>query len=231
MNRRWLPVLLATLMPIPALLCRLVVDDVPPLIASVLFGAGIVGAAFLLSWGAEAAQKDISHALAIALVALIAVLPEYAVDMYFSWQAGQDPSSAYGSYATANMTGANRLLIGIGWPMVVFLYWLSSRRTMVELGDNRRRELSVLILATAYVFIIPIRGSIHLVDTVVLVGLFSVYIWGSARAGIEEPDLFGPAAQIGSFDPLRRRSIVGSIFLFSAGVIAVCVQPFAGGPD
>ena len=32
-------------------------------------------ASFLLAWAAEAAQKDISGALAIALLALIAVLP------------------------------------------------------------------------------------------------------------------------------------------------------------
>jgi hypothetical protein len=39
-------------------------------------GLGIFGAAFLLSWAAELAQKDLPQALAIALLALIAVLPE-----------------------------------------------------------------------------------------------------------------------------------------------------------
>ncbi len=35
-----------------------------PLAGSFIFGAGIVGAAFLLAWGAEVAQLDISQALA-----------------------------------------------------------------------------------------------------------------------------------------------------------------------
>jgi len=89
-------------------------------------GLAIFRAAFLLSWSAELAQLDIPQALAIVFLALIAVLPEYAVDMYFTWMAGKNPQ--YTSYATANMTGANRLLIGVGWACVVFTYWLKTRR-------------------------------------------------------------------------------------------------------
>jgi cation:H+ antiporter len=69
--------------------------DIDPLAGSLIFGAGIVGAAFLLAWGAEVAQLDISQALALALVALVAVLPEYAVDGYLAWQAGANPGSEY----------------------------------------------------------------------------------------------------------------------------------------
>src|SRR5262249_57925067 len=78
---------------------------------------------------------------AIALLAFLAVLPEYAVDLVFAFQAGR-AVGAYGadcrppgapgetpcSLALANMTGANRLLIGIGWSMVVFVGWYRSRR-------------------------------------------------------------------------------------------------------
>ncbi len=42
-------------------------------------GLAIFGASFMLSWAAELAQLDIPQALALALLALIAVLPEYAV--------------------------------------------------------------------------------------------------------------------------------------------------------
>ena len=45
-----------------------------------IFGVEILGAAFLLSWGAEVAQMDISRGLALAILARIAILPEYAVD-------------------------------------------------------------------------------------------------------------------------------------------------------
>ena len=74
---------------------------------------------------------DISQSLALAFLALISILPEYAVDMYFAWQAGKNPE--YMGYATANMTGANRLLIGLGWSAVVLLYWARSRKRSVTL--------------------------------------------------------------------------------------------------
>ena len=85
----------------------------------------------MLSWAAELAQKDIPQALAIALLALIAVLPEYAVDMYFAWQAGKDPK--YTAFAMANMTGANRLLIGVGWAAVVMTFWLKTGKKAIQL--------------------------------------------------------------------------------------------------
>lgn len=97
-------------------------------LAVVLYGVAIIGAAFVLSWAAEAAQVDISAGLAIALLAILAVLPEYAVDLVFTFQAGQqvaeEGSCVAGgganpcSLALANMTGANRILVGFGWPLV-----------------------------------------------------------------------------------------------------------------
>ncbi len=92
-------------------------DPAAPLQA-LLYGTAIVGAAFLLSWAAEAAQMDISAGLALAL---LAVLPEYAVDFVFTWTAGTfgDTGSCTPpvggedacALALANMTGANRVLV------------------------------------------------------------------------------------------------------------------------
>ncbi len=58
-------------------------------IEALIYGLAILGAAFLLAWAAEVAQLEISQALALAALALIAVLPEYAVDLYFAWSAAQ----------------------------------------------------------------------------------------------------------------------------------------------
>src|ERR687891_1030466 len=99
-------------------------------------GVAIFGAAFMLSWAAELAQLEMSQALALALLALIAVLPEYAVDMYFAWMAGKDPK--YTAYATANMTGANRLLIGLGWAAVIFAYWLKTGKKFFRLEPTHK---------------------------------------------------------------------------------------------
>src|SRR5215212_1970590 len=117
----------AILLAVPGVLLRLLGIHIDPLVDSLIYALAVVGAAFLLSWAAEVAQHDIPRALALTILALIAVLPEYAVDMYLAWQAAGNPTE-YGPLALVNMTGANRLLIGIGWPMVVLLYWLRSRR-------------------------------------------------------------------------------------------------------
>ena len=79
------------LIPLPALCLRLLGVELPPIYAGVVFGAAVVASAVILAWAAEAAQLDISGSLAIALLALIAVLPEYAVDLYFAYTAGHDP--------------------------------------------------------------------------------------------------------------------------------------------
>ena len=82
--------------------------------------SAILGSAFLLAWAAEVLQLDISQGLALTVLALIAVLPEYAVDFAFAYKAGKDPEK-YAPLALANMTGSNRLLIGVGWSLVVLL--------------------------------------------------------------------------------------------------------------
>jgi cation:H+ antiporter len=117
-----------------------------PHLQALASGVAIFGAAFLLSWAAELSQKDIPQALAIALLALIAVLPEYAVDMYFAWTAGKDPQ--YTAFATANMTGANRLLIGVGWAAVVFTYWLKAGQRAVKQEPGHKNEILLLARAT-----------------------------------------------------------------------------------
>src|SRR5574340_841909 len=115
-------------------------------------GVAILGASFLLLWACDAAQADISQALALAVVALIAVLPEYSVDMYFTWQAGKHPASSYAHYAIANMTGANRLLIGVAWAAIAGICWLRFRKPVVMEGE-RRTEIVFLGAATLYAFV------------------------------------------------------------------------------
>src|SRR3990167_821944 len=143
-------------------------------------GVAIFGAAFLLSWAAELAQLDIPQSLALAFLALVAVLPEYAVDMYFAWMAGKNPQ--YTAYATANMTGANRLLIGVGWATVVFTYWLKTGKKAFDLESSHKIEIFYLGLATLYSFFIPYKGNLSFVDALVLITLFVFYIRAASKA-------------------------------------------------
>ncbi|HKS91300.1 MAG TPA: hypothetical protein VJQ83_05175, partial [Tepidiformaceae bacterium] len=63
-------------------------------LGAIVFGVTILAAAFLLAWAAETAEMDISQGMALAVIALIAVLPEYAVDFTLAWRAGADPVEA-----------------------------------------------------------------------------------------------------------------------------------------
>lgn len=198
-----------------------------PAIVAALSGLAIVGAAFLLSWAAEAFEKDVSQALALALLALIAVLPEYAVDMVFAWKAASDPTQA--GYAVANMTGANRLLIGIGWSAIVLVAWLRFRAKQVSLERGQAIELAILLVATLYAFTIPLKGGISLFDTVVFVTLFGLYAWAAAKAESHEPELVGPARIVGNLPTAPRRISTLVLFLFAAAVIFASAEPFAEG--
>ncbi|HMJ58157.1 MAG TPA: hypothetical protein VK467_03415, partial [Gemmatimonadales bacterium] len=85
----------------------------------------ILLSAFLVAWGAEAAQFLISQGLALAILAWLQTLPEFAVEAVIAWEAGKDPERAH--LAIANLTGAIRLLIGLGWPMIYFVFAFSAR--------------------------------------------------------------------------------------------------------
>jgi cation:H+ antiporter len=207
-------------------------------VQALVFGFAIVGAAFLLAWAAEAFQLDVSQGLALALLALIAVLPEYAVDFVFTWKAGEDPDE-FAPLALANMTGANRLLIGIGWSMVVLLAAWRIKRvaaqqgyhgeldTTVHLDRPHAIEIAFLAAATVYSLTLPLKRTITLVDAGVLVGIFLVYAVRISRAPAEEPHLVGPAQLIGSLPTPRRRLAVAALFAFSAATILLCAEPFA----
>ena len=93
--------------------------------------------------------KKIFEISALSLLALIAVLPEYAIDIYFAWMGGYLKRSAiyFFLYAAANMTGGNRLLIGLGWSLVVFLHYFKSKKTEIVVEKSHHIGISCLAVA------------------------------------------------------------------------------------
>ena len=200
------------------------IDTVPD---TILFGLTIVAAAFLLAWAAEAAEVDISQALAVAFIALVAVLPEYAVDLTFAWKAGEDPEFA--PFAVANMTGANRLLIGLGWSSVFLIFWLRTRGRVLRLRAGNALDVVALGAASLYSLTIPFKGSISLVDTLVMAAIFVVYIYGVSRAHGEAPELVGPARWLGGLPKAQRRGANAALFVYAAVAIVASAERFAEG--
>ncbi len=237
--------LIAVALTIPAIVLRFSDASLANAVEALLFGLAIVGAAFILSWAAEVAQLDISAGLAIAVLAFIAVLPEYAVDMVLAWKGGNafeqfgeackaanDTRESACSLALANMTGANRLLIGIGWSMVVFIAAYRSRKSPpvlheVRLDRPHSVEVAFLGLATVYSLTLPLKSQITLFDSVILVSIFVAYTWRISKAPAEEPHLVGPARWIGTFRIPRRRASVIAMFVFAAVVILLSAEHFA----
>ncbi|HEU0190326.1 MAG TPA: sodium:proton exchanger [Mycobacterium sp.] len=215
----------------PAFVARGFGLHLDPVAALLIYGGAVVGASFLLAWAAEAAQIDVSGGLAIALIALIAVLPEYAVDLYYAYVSGHAPE--YTQYAAANMTGSNRLLLGLGWPVVVLVSLLVARKrtgtraAALELEPANRVELGFLLIAGLVAFVMPVTGQIHLTLAVVLLGWFFFYLYKVSHGEVEEPDLIGTAAAIGELPVRFRRGVVAALFVVAATVIVACAEPFA----
>ncbi|MFB6102053.1 MAG: sodium:calcium antiporter [Haloplanus sp.] len=213
-------------------------------------GIAILGASFLLTWGAETAEKDVPRAFAIAVLAVLAVAPEYAVDALYAWNAGlfagTDRGIEAGNLAVANMTGANRILIGIGWAgIALFTIWRAGasadpavvRREgvladAVTLDRDVGLEIAFLLAATLWAFAVPLGGGIGIVDMAVLVGLYVAYLVIVLRtgSGAEESDEHAgvPAALQQLATPYRWLAVLG-LFVYSGLIIFTAVEPFAHG--
>ncbi len=121
-----------------------------------LSGISILGCAFLLSWSMELAERDIPQSLALLVQALVSVLPEYAVDLTYAIKAATDPE--YAHVAIANMTGANRLLIGLGWASVAVIACQRTGDAALPIDPGQRLEIRFLVIATLYSFVVPARA-------------------------------------------------------------------------
>jgi cation:H+ antiporter len=228
----------AGLTTLPGVAARIGGIGLGEVVAPVVFGLAILGSAFLLAWAAETLQLDVSQGLALTVLALIAVLPEYAVDFTFAAKAGENPEK-FAPLALANMTGGNRLLIGVGWPLVVLLAaWrmtsIARKRgytgeldTDVHLERPHAIEITFLAIATAYSLTLPFKHTLTLVDSAVLITIFLAFVFRLWRAPAEEPHLVGPARLIGALPTTQRRVVVGALLAYAATVIFLCAEPFA----
>ena len=219
-------------------------DGFAPLSIVGVSGLAVLGASFLLAWGAETAEKDVPRAFALAVLAVLAVAPEYAVDALYAWQAATDPAKA--NLAVANMTGANRILIGLGWSGIalfsIYKATASGRddgsvvnregtlRDAVKLDPSISTEILFLFLATIFAFFVPLSGGIDIVDTVVLVGLYVTYIAIIVRGDVDDHDeQVGVPAYFQSYPRKIRVPIVLTLFVYSGFLILTAVEPFAHG--
>ena len=236
-GKLWVSMILLAGVGIPGVIIRFGGLHLDPALEALIFGVGIIGAAFLLSWAAEVAQMDVSASFAIAILALVAVMPEYMVEAVLAWDAGESyrqlqvaegevPKAM--SLAAANVTGANRLLIGVGWSAVIIIFWLK-QRSGFDMRGLLTLELPMLVVATLLTIIVAFTKMIPIWLAVVFIGVYIFYLWRSSTQESEEPELLGAAAIIGSFRPVYRRLWVAGLFIYSAAIILIAAEPFVHG--
>ncbi|HEV7526818.1 MAG TPA: sodium/calcium exchanger protein, partial [Acidimicrobiia bacterium] len=72
-----------------------------------------------------------------------------------------------------------------------------------------------------------LHRTLTLVDAVILVTIFVVYMVRVARAPAGTPHLVGPARTIGTLPTTQRRAVVALLFGAAVVTILVCAEPFA----
>ena len=184
----------------------------------------MLASAFLVAWAAEAAQFLVAQGLALALLAWLQTLPEFAVEAVIAWGAGKDPSQTH--LAIANFTGAIRLLIGLGWPMIYFVAAISAarsgrRRTWADIRLEPEHSVEVigLVPPILYFFWIWYKSQIDIVDSVVLILLYIAYLGVLWRMPPKKEEEVEDVAAISRAvlrlrAPLRNLAVLG---LFAAG--------------
>ena len=196
----------------------------------------ILFSAFLVAWGAEAAQFLISQGLALAILAWLQTLPEFAVEAVIAWEAGKDPERAH--LAIANLTGAIRLLLGLGWPMIYFVFAFSARGQRktgdrlpaIRLEREHAVEVVGLVPPLLYFLIIIWRQRITWVDAVVLIGLYVVYLWILTRNPPKAAESLADAPAVSRWayrqPGWRRQAAIGGLFALGGTLLYVTAHPF-----
>ncbi len=230
-GRQWATLVIVLALGVPGAWLALSQPDVPPMLAVALYGAGILAGAFLFSWAAEVAELDISASLAIAILALLTVLPEYAIEAVLAWDAGASFNTQTRELTdetrrvAANVTGANRLLIGVGWPLVILISWLIHRRAL-DIRGQVGAEMAFLTVAVLLTTVVFFMQGVHFLLAAALLAVYLVYLWIASTRPAEQPALAGIAERLGSLPPALRRTSVAVMFLYAAAVILVCADPF-----
>ena len=136
----------------------------------------ILLSAMMIAWAAESAQYFVAQGFALAMLAWMQTLPEFAVEAVFAWHQQTH-------LLLANLTGALRLLTGLGWPAIYFTAaWCHRRSTKqplrrIVLEEHHSVEVVALLLPLLYMPVIVIKGSLTVYDGAVLIAIYAAYLW------------------------------------------------------
>jgi cation:H+ antiporter len=190
----------------------------------------ILIASLMIAWAAESSQFFIAQGFALAILAWLQTLPEFAVEAVWAWHQ-QVP------LLMANLTGALRLLTGLGWPMIYFTAATFQRRRggpplkAVRLDGHHAVEVVGLLVPLLYIGYIAFKNSLTVFDAIPLVVIYAAYLLVLSKLPPEDPETIEDLEAIPRKIVLSPRAIRIAIItaLFAAGgaLIYVSAEPFA----
>ncbi|MBI1797040.1 MAG: hypothetical protein HY076_07090 [Candidatus Eisenbacteria bacterium] len=190
----------------------------------------VVASAFMLAWGAEAAQFYVSQGLALAILAWLQVMPEFAVEAVIAWNRDIP-------LMTANFTGALRLLTGLGWPMIWVVSALARRSRgeadvwrPIALDEEHAAQVVGLIPPLLYWGWIIAKGTLGLADAGVLIALYVAFLMLvnriPPRAHEELGDVAAAARAVIGLDTPRRWIAIAALFVVGGLLLFAAARPF-----
>jgi cation:H+ antiporter len=197
----------------------------------------MVFSALVIAWGAESAQFLVSQGFALTMLALIQTLPEFAVEGFIAWNAGKFPTPANIGLMTANFTGALRLLVGLGWPLIfttTVIFNLKRNRKFqvakIELEGEHAVEMFGLLAGSLYAMIIVFKGTLTLIDTALLLVLYCSYILLLLRLPAQEEEKISELEFVPRYILTRkvwlRNTLIWLCFIGGGLGIILVAEPF-----
>ena len=195
----------------------------------------IVFSAMLITWAAECGQFFISQGLALAVLAWIQTLPEFAVEGVIAFTAAKDPSKMH--LITANYTGSLRLFVGLGWPMVYFvaLFFrkIKGKKTghwVIELEDEHAIAVLSLLPALLYFLVIYFKGTLKIFDGLVLSAIYFAYLYLLSKMPPHDKEEIGDLGRIPKyvmqFKPPVNIVWITGFFILGAVILYFSAHPF-----
>lgn len=196
----------------------------------------VILSAFLIAWAAECGQFHLSQGLALAILAWLQTLPEFAVEAVITYHAGKDISQVH--LVTANFTGSLRLFIGLGWPLVYFTNYVSHRMrtgntrfTVIELHEEHAIGIMSLLPPLVYFLIIYFKGSLSRLDGLFLAGIYFVYLFLESRMPAQEAEKieetgFIPKKILTMPSKTHQVGWITGLFLIGGVILFFAVDPF-----
>ena len=195
-------------------------------------GPAILLSSIMIAWGAEAAQYFMAQGIALAILALLQTLPEFAVEAVLAWHQQTE-------YLLANLTGALRLLTGLGWPLIYMAAALAYRKDIqapmrkIRLTKAQSMQVVGLLAGLVWQFVVWAKGSLGLVDAAILLSVYVGYLLLMRRLPPEKPESLEdmeaiPRKIVNSPRGIRIAVILGLFVVGGVGVFAVAA-PFLEG--